>query len=182
MPDRAGSPRPDDADPSPGLRLAGDLVEGGLAVAALVAMLAIGVSPWLAVPLSIVTYIAVALVRPARGRPAGQDDCLATEHPGGAADAGDGDHRQLPDGALTAFDAVAIQFGLTRREREILPLLAHRLTDREIAEQLTISHRTAMNHTANILGKLGLASRRDVATFVARHALPPDSAPPRGPG
>jgi DNA-binding NarL/FixJ family response regulator len=55
--------------------------------------------------------------------------------------------------------------------------LAQRLTDREIAERLSISHRTAMNHTANILHKLGLESRRDVAGFVARHGLLPPHEP-----
>jgi DNA-binding NarL/FixJ family response regulator len=51
--------------------------------------------------------------------------------------------------------------------------LAQRLTDREIAERLSISHRTAMNHVANILGKLGLSSRREVAPFIAQHDLAP---------
>jgi DNA-binding CsgD family transcriptional regulator len=79
---------------------------------------------------------------------------------------------------LIGANAVAARFGLTRREQEVLPLLAQRLTDREIAERLSISHRTAMNHTANILGKLGLASRRDVAALVARHTpLPPSTSP-----
>jgi DNA-binding NarL/FixJ family response regulator len=150
-------------------------------VAALLVMVAIGVTPWLAIPLSVVTYIAVALLRPARERQAERIASTATEHPGIEAMAEDGGQGQLPKEALSGVDAVANRFGLTRREREILPMLAHRLTDREIAEQLTISHRTAMNHTANILDKLGLASRRDVATFIARHAFPPPSAASREP-
>lgn len=60
-------------------------------------------------------------------------------------------------------------FGLTRRELEILPLLAQRLTDSEIADRLSISPRTVMNHVASILGKLGLKSRREVAAFLEQH-------------
>jgi DNA-binding CsgD family transcriptional regulator len=74
--------------------------------------------------------------------------------------------------------AAAAQIGLTRRELEILPLLAQRLTDREISERLCISPRTAMNHTASILDKLGVSSRRDVAAFAAEHGLLPPTAPP----
>ena len=149
----------------------GDLLEGGVASAALLAMVASGMTPFLAIPLAVVTYIALALLRPEPERRDERIDGTAAERPGIEAIAADRAQKQFPDGALTSVDAVAARFGLTRREREVLPLLAQRLTDREIAERLSISHRTAMNHTANIMGKLGLASRRDVAAFVARHAL-----------
>lgn len=52
--------------------------------------------------------------------------------------------------------------GLTGREREILDGLRRRLTDREIAEELSISPRTVSTHVASILGKMNLKSRRDV--------------------
>ena len=54
---------------------------------------------------------------------------------------------------------------LSRREREILQLLASRWTDREIAEALCISYRTVTTHVANIYNKLGVSSRREVAAF-----------------
>jgi predicted ATPase/DNA-binding CsgD family transcriptional regulator len=57
--------------------------------------------------------------------------------------------------------------GLTRRETDVLRLVVDGLSDREIGEALFISHRTAMTHVANILGKLGLESR----TAAAAHAL-----------
>jgi DNA-binding CsgD family transcriptional regulator len=55
---------------------------------------------------------------------------------------------------------------LSAREREILPLLAARWTDREIATVLCISHRTVTTHVSHIFGKLGISSRREVVPFV----------------
>jgi DNA-binding NarL/FixJ family response regulator len=60
---------------------------------------------------------------------------------------------------------------LTPREREVLKLLAEGATDREIADRLFISHRTAMQHVANILGKLEVSSRTAAAAFALRHGL-----------
>jgi predicted ATPase/DNA-binding CsgD family transcriptional regulator len=56
-------------------------------------------------------------------------------------------------------------FGLTPREIQIAMLLKQRLSDREIAERLFISPRTAGTHVTSILGKLGLASRREIPDF-----------------
>jgi predicted ATPase/DNA-binding CsgD family transcriptional regulator len=67
--------------------------------------------------------------------------------------------------------APVLAFDLTRREREILGLLAQRLTDPEIAERLYISPKTASNHVANILDKLGAANRREAAAIAVQHAL-----------
>jgi DNA-binding NarL/FixJ family response regulator len=60
---------------------------------------------------------------------------------------------------------------LTRREHEVLGLLCQRLTDPEIAERLFISPYTASKHVSNVLGKLGVANRREAAAVAARHAL-----------
>ena len=49
-------------------------------------------------------------------------------------------------------------FGLTPRETEVLRLLARHYTDREIADALSISPRTAMHHVSHILAKLGVAT------------------------
>jgi DNA-binding CsgD family transcriptional regulator len=71
---------------------------------------------------------------------------------------------------MAAADSLAA-FGLTPREREVLRLLAQRPTDREIADELSISPRTVMHHVSRILAKLGVASRRDVAAWAADHEI-----------
>jgi DNA-binding CsgD family transcriptional regulator len=58
--------------------------------------------------------------------------------------------------------------GLTAREQEIAGLMADRLSNREIAEQLVITEGTVEVHVKHILGKLGLSSRRQVTAWVAR--------------
>ena len=61
--------------------------------------------------------------------------------------------------------------GLSARELEVLRLVAEGNTDREIAEALTISRRTATTHLTHILDKLGLESRTAAAAFAVRHGL-----------
>ena len=53
--------------------------------------------------------------------------------------------------------------GLSSREREVLHLLAEGLTDREIAQALTLSARTVETHVSNILRKLGVHRRAEAA-------------------
>jgi DNA-binding CsgD family transcriptional regulator/tetratricopeptide (TPR) repeat protein len=55
---------------------------------------------------------------------------------------------------------------LTPREREIAQLVALGLTNRQIAERLVITPGTARIHVGRILGKLGLTSRVQIATWV----------------
>jgi non-specific serine/threonine protein kinase len=57
---------------------------------------------------------------------------------------------------------------LTRRELEIADLIAEGLTNRQIAERLVISVRTAETHAEHILTKLGFKSRVQVATWVSQ--------------
>ena len=53
----------------------------------------------------------------------------------------------------------------------MLYLLARRLTDKEIADALSISHRTAMHHVSSILAKLALGSRRQVPKWAEQHRI-----------
>jgi predicted ATPase/DNA-binding CsgD family transcriptional regulator len=59
---------------------------------------------------------------------------------------------------------------LTRRESEIAGLVGAGLTNREIAEKLVISRRTAESHVENILTKLGFTSRSQIAAWVVTQA------------
>jgi DNA-binding CsgD family transcriptional regulator len=66
---------------------------------------------------------------------------------------------------------------LTVREREVLQLLAHGHTNREVADLLRISVRTAEWHRASIRRKLDLASRAALVAFAFAHdfAQPPST-------
>ena len=60
---------------------------------------------------------------------------------------------------------------LTRREREVLALLANGQSNRGIAQELSLSERTVENHVFHILTKLDLASRSAAAAHAVRHGL-----------
>jgi len=60
---------------------------------------------------------------------------------------------------------------LSGREREVLALVARGLSDREIAEQLFLSHHTVHRHVANIRHKLGRGSRTAAVAEAARLGL-----------
>ncbi len=56
---------------------------------------------------------------------------------------------------------------LTAREREVAGLVAQGLTNKDIAERLVITERTAEGHVERILGKLGFRSRAQIASWFA---------------
>jgi DNA-binding NarL/FixJ family response regulator len=60
---------------------------------------------------------------------------------------------------------------LTRREVEILGLVAEGLSNKQIAQRLVISQNTVKNHVRNILEKLRLRSRAEAAAFAVRSRL-----------
>jgi DNA-binding NarL/FixJ family response regulator len=98
----------------------------------------------------------------------------------------------LPDAATEAFavvDRAAEQptpvapaphpapdsrFGFSPRELEVLELLVAGHTDKEIAEALFISRRTAQGHVGSIFGKLGVNTRTAAATAALRAGLVAD--------
>lgn len=66
---------------------------------------------------------------------------------------------------------VAAAAGLTRREREILGLLAQGLSDKEAATALNLSEHTIHRHVSNILNKLDVPSRTAAVAQAVQHGL-----------
>ena len=60
---------------------------------------------------------------------------------------------------------------LTRRERQVLKLLAEGKTSREIAKYLGVSLKTAMTHRANLMAKLGVHSRAELIKYAIRKGV-----------
>jgi non-specific serine/threonine protein kinase len=82
--------------------------------------------------------------------------------------------------ALSAADALLVMKGkcavpdapagpspLTKRETQVARLVAQGLSNRQIAEKLVISKRTADSHLEHILTKLGFISRAQIAAWAA---------------
>ncbi len=59
----------------------------------------------------------------------------------------------------------------TQREMEVLSLLAHYLSNKEIAKELGISEKTVKTHVSNILSKLGVSGRADAARYAKEQGL-----------
>ena len=60
---------------------------------------------------------------------------------------------------------------MTRREVEVLQLVAAGKTNPEIGEDLFISPRTVTTHVSNILNKIGAANRAEATAYAVRQAL-----------
>jgi DNA-binding NarL/FixJ family response regulator len=89
----------------------------------------------------------------------------------------------LDEPPVTAPDTVAAPTSpvpgatvLTRRQREVAACLGRGLSNRDIALELNISERTAERHVENILAKLALRSRTEVALWASRHGEVADRA------
>ena len=67
----------------------------------------------------------------------------------------------------------SIPYPLTEREVEVLKLLAHGLTNQEIADRLVIGVTTVYSHVPNILSKLHLATRTQAALYALRQGYVP---------
>jgi len=75
------------------------------------------------------------------------------------------------DAQAAPVDTGPERLGLTAREFEVLRLVAAGRSNREIADELFISAKTASVHVSNILGKLGVASRGEAAAAAHRLRL-----------
>lgn len=63
--------------------------------------------------------------------------------------------------------ATATRTALTKRERTVAELVAEGLSNKDIAARLLITPRTVESHVAHIMGKLGCASRTQIAVWIA---------------
>jgi two-component system, NarL family, response regulator YdfI len=77
----------------------------------------------------------------------------------------------LPTAAPASRPVAELAEPLTRREREVLQMLASGVGNKEIAAQLAISEHTVKFHVTSILGKLGAASRTEAVALAIRLGL-----------
>lgn len=82
---------------------------------------------------------------------------------------------ERPDKATRASPARPQRAGtgaatMTRREREVVTLLGEGLSNKEISARLRIALHTVKTHVHNVLGKLALHSRLEIAAFAHREA------------
>jgi DNA-binding NarL/FixJ family response regulator len=70
------------------------------------------------------------------------------------------------DGGRTGLDDP-----LTPRELEVVKLIAEAYTNRQIAETLKVSEKTVESHRANVLSKLGMRDRVELARYAVRRGL-----------
>ena len=62
---------------------------------------------------------------------------------------------------------------LTAREREVLQLAVEGLSNNDIAEQLSISHRTVEQHRQNMMNKMGFKNQTDLIRFALKQGILP---------
>jgi len=67
--------------------------------------------------------------------------------------------------AFTPDDSKREDLGITRRELEILELIAQGMSNREIAEKLFVSENTVKTHSSRVLDKLGAKRRTQAVQF-----------------
>jgi DNA-binding NarL/FixJ family response regulator len=72
---------------------------------------------------------------------------------------------------LSRTTAPRVAGGLTRRELQVLRLVAAGKTNRAIAEELVISEKTVARHVSNIFAKLRLSSRAAATAYAYEHDL-----------
>lgn len=107
--------------------------------------------------------------RPAQTAESARDTCLdevrAGRLDGGAVDA------VLAASGQPARRRRTLVAGLTAREADVLALLVHGLSNREIAQRLTVSPRTVATHIEHIFTKTGVSTRGAASMFALRHGL-----------
>jgi DNA-binding NarL/FixJ family response regulator len=78
--------------------------------------------------------------------------------------------------SLAGVQGAAEAVRMTKREREIINLIAEGMSNKEIAHQLSLATYTVKSHVHNILEKLALHSRLQIAAHAHRGAMPPSNS------
>jgi DNA-binding NarL/FixJ family response regulator len=81
------------------------------------------------------------------------------------------DAEQVPAAPLPAVTAKSANARLSPREREVLQLLTEGHSNREIALQLNVAHKTVKNHVSNILSKMETSSRTQAVIQAIRSGI-----------
>ena len=81
--------------------------------------------------------------------------------------------RKLMQEISRPSDLPQAEESLTPRELEVLECLARGLSNREIAEELSVSVRTVTTHVRNVLDKLHLANRTQAALYALERGIIP---------
>ncbi len=68
-----------------------------------------------------------------------------------------------------------VRVHLSARERDVLSLIAHGCTTKEIAAALTLSPRTVERHTANLYRKIDARNRTQATAYALRHGIIPQN-------
>ena len=74
-------------------------------------------------------------------------------------------------GARAASGQLAAETELTLREQDVLKLVARGMSNAEIGENLVVSENTVKTHVKNVLGKLHMKNRAEVAAYASRLGL-----------
>ena len=72
---------------------------------------------------------------------------------------------------MTEYRPVPPQVDLPAMEHQILDLVGEGLTNRQIAERLSLAEKTVKNYVSTMLGKLGVESRTQAAILANRHRV-----------
>jgi DNA-binding NarL/FixJ family response regulator len=83
--------------------------------------------------------------------------------------------------AVRIMPGVTDSIRLTNREKEITDLVAEGLSNKEIAQRLELATYTVKSHVHNILEKLALHSRLQIAAYAYKTVTPPDAPLPLSP-
>ena len=79
--------------------------------------------------------------------------------------------RRVTGALATPRINIDVEAPLTQRESEVLRQLAHGLTNKQIAEALSISYETVKEHVQHVLGKIGVSDRTQAAVWAVRKEL-----------